>query len=156
MKTLKLKFLSIFFLILLFCSCDKKIKKNDDFRNNVISKIKLQKDTLKIFENLLGKLDEKNVTFGDYTKNILYKIPDSCSIEANKKFKVESGYGDLTPEMYDYSDRITNNGRIAYNSRFNIDQKTADISTFIVVSYPEIKKYLNKNFGLHMYIQDEN
>jgi hypothetical protein len=57
--------------------------------------------------------------------------------------------------MYEYTDKITKISRLRYDAKFKIDQKTAEMATFIVVSYPEIKKYLNKKFGLQMYIQDE-
>jgi hypothetical protein len=147
--------MKIFYFLIaltLFYSCNKKPSINDDVRNNVLPKMNLQQDTLKIFGKLLDKLDEKNVKFGDYFLNTVQTIQDSCSKETDKKFNRNPSIDNMTTEMYEYNNKLTFEAIKKYDSTFNVSEKESSLATFIVVSYPVFAKYINDNFGLDLYI----
>jgi predicted RNA-binding protein YlxR (DUF448 family) len=150
------KIKTIYFLLpfILLTNCQKKFRVNDDFRNNVLSKIEIQEDTLKAFNILLDKLDEKNVAYGEYVKKSYYEIEDSCKKEMVKKYKIDPVYDELTKEMLVYLNETTASANEKYYKKLNIHTDTINIGTYVTASNPEIKKYLNKNYGLEMYIPE--
>jgi hypothetical protein len=149
-KTLTTSFL---IFLIFFSSCKKNIQVNDDFRDKVVSKLKVQKDTLKAFNILLDKLDRKNVSFGEYYKKSCYQIQDSCDNVMYQKFKIDPVYDNITPEMYDFLHTITKTALDKYDAKFKIHQDTSKIGIYITALNPEVKKYLNKNYNLDLNIE---
>lgn len=134
-------------LIILSCSEKKKLA-NDEFRT-VISKYKLEGDTLKHVNSFLQKMDDQNTEVGIFMNKDLYLISDSC-YAANKKFcdsmsiYQNERYGDIF-------DSIVNPNVKKYEQRFKINQNEYFIAREFFLSHPEIVRYLNKKYNMQMW-----
>lgn len=134
-------------LIILSCSEKKKLA-NDEFRT-VISKYKLEGDTLKHVTSFLQKMDDQNTEVGVFMNKDLYLISDSC-YAANKKFcdsmsiYQNERYGDIF-------DSIVNPNVKKYEQRFKIDQQEYFVAREFFLSHPEIVRYLNKKYNMQMW-----
>ena len=138
---------AILCLTILSCSEKKKLA-NDEFRT-VISKYKLEGDTLKYVTSFLQKMDDHNTEVGIFMNKDLYLISDSC-YAANKKFcdsmsiYQNERYGDIF-------DSIVNPNVKKYEQRFKIDQNEYFVAREFFLSHPEIVRYLNKKYNMQMW-----
>lgn len=139
--------IGILCLTILSCSEKKKLA-NDEFRT-VISKYKLEGDTLKYVNSFLQKMDDQNTEVGVFMNKDLYLISDSC-YAANKKFcdsmsiYQNERYGDIF-------DSIVNPNVKKYEQRFKIDQHEYFVAREFFLSHPEIVRYLNKKYNMQMW-----
>lgn len=95
MKTIKQLILMTIAVFTASCNQKQAPKANDEYREMVLSKIKLQKDTLLIVNNFLDNLYSKNIAYGEFIKHEYHAIEDSC-------YKANETKIDVMHEKVDY------------------------------------------------------
>lgn len=143
---------SLFCIILIDCK-KGEIKPNDNFRNEILSVLEIPKDTAQAFYTLLDKLDSKSITYGAFYKKRLYEIEDSC-YNANR-YLLDSLNNVNTNLSSNYIDSIRNKATKEYQDYLSISDEELDAAIFVTTINPSIKHYLNQNYGLNLYIPEE-
>ncbi|NRS87180.1 hypothetical protein HNQ02_000080 [Flavobacterium sp. 7E] len=123
--------------LLLLISCKKEFKVNDAFREDVLSKVHIQKDTLIVFNRLLDSLDKKNVSFCEYFNYSHYALSDSCTLILDKKYDVSRG--DYSDEYFEEHHKMLSHAIDTYEKNLGIDENSARIGQYIEVTNDLIK-----------------
>ncbi|CAD0006463.1 hypothetical protein [Flavobacterium chungangense] len=132
----KLLALAAFFALI---SCKKEFKVNDSFREEILSKVHIQKDTLVVFNTLLDSLDQKKISFCEYFNYSHYALSDSCTLILDKKYEVR--LGNYSPEYFEEHHKMLSNAIKNYEKRLGIDENSARIGEYIEVTNDIIKNY---------------
>ena len=160
-KKIKMKFtFNIIFptaLIGLFLfSCQGKPKLNDEFRNDILGKMNLSQDTLKVMNQFLDQLDKRNTTFGDYYVKAHQTIQDSCYEVLKAKYEPDHFINNnKTDEDSEFLYQITVDALAKYETKMGLDSSSQYIVEWTTNSKPEIKRYLNQKYGLELYIPED-
>jgi hypothetical protein len=118
---------------------------NYDFRNDVLLRMNLSKDTLLMMDTVLNKLDARGVSFPKFIAHAYYELSDSVSVLAEKKFAKENLTMNIKQQdfyhkfHYEELSKAINN----YELSMGIDEKLSTTIEYIFVSYDEIKAYCN-------------
>jgi hypothetical protein len=132
----KLLVLAAFFALI---SCKKELKVNDVFREEILSKVHIQKDTLAVFNKLLDSLDQKNISFCEYFNYSHYALSDSCTLILDEKYDVSMG--NYSPEYFEEHHKMLSNAIKNYEKRLGIDENSASIGEYIEVTNDIIKNH---------------
>jgi hypothetical protein len=118
---------------------------NYDFRNDVLLKMKLSKDTLMIMDTILNKLDAKGVSFPKFIAHAYYELSDSISLLAEKKFAKENLTMNIKQEDFYHKFHYEELSKAinTYEASMGIDEKLSNTIEYIFVSYEPIKSYCN-------------
>jgi Mg2+ and Co2+ transporter CorA len=154
------KYIYILFLYcIIFTGCKKgekkeiEVKPNDEFRNEILSGLEIQKDTAQIFYALLDRLDSKGITYGTFYKKRFYEIEDSC-YNANKNFL--DSLNKVNTYLYcNYIDSIRNKATKEYQYYLSISDDELYAVLFVTTINPSINQYLNQNYDLNLFIPEE-
>ena len=151
------KIVSYLALSVFVVSCSQKAPKvNDQFRNSVVSKLQITGDSLDLYNTFLDQLDAKNVSFGDYYIKTHREIQDSCRQVLVAKYDKDYFVNhDLSKDDFDFLHKITVEGLQNYYKKIAVDTSKIYLVEYITNSSPEIKRYLNANYNLSLYIPED-